>query len=220
MGHLGMSTTAEKSAIDPTFIRSRLGSLLAVLPLGLWTVLHLWSNLAAFQGAAAWQASVTDHAHPVAQLVTGLVVLMPLALHTVWGIGRLFTARPNNLRYGTFENFKYAIQRLSAVGLLFFLGAHLWLAMLHPRLVEGHAEAFEDISHQMHHHGPTLVVYLLGVTGVAYHLANGLATFALGWGLVTSKRAVRSMGAVSIAVFAAVAAVGYAAIFALWQAGA
>lgn len=215
-----MSTAVKERAIDPSFIRSRLGSFLAVVPLGVWTVLHLWSNLAAFQGASAWQASVTHHAHPVAQLATGIVVLLPLALHVVWGVGRLMSAKPNNARYNTFANLKFVVQRLSAIGLLLFLGAHLWLAMLHPRLVEGHAEAFEDIAHEMHHHMPTLVVYLLGIAGVAYHLANGLATFCMGWGVVSSRRALKSLDAVSIGLFLVLLAMGYAAVYALWVAGA
>jgi succinate dehydrogenase / fumarate reductase cytochrome b subunit len=132
------------------FLRSRLGSLLAVVPLAFWTVNHLWNNLAAFSGAEAWQASVTTYAHPAAQFLTAIVVLLPLVLHMVWGIGRILTSRPNNVRYTYFANLKYALQRLSAIGVMLFLGAHLWLAMLHPRFVEGQPEPFADISHEMH----------------------------------------------------------------------
>jgi len=202
-----------------SYLRARLASLLAVLPLGVWTAFHLWDNLSAFQGPDAWQHSVTEYAHPVSHLVTSLVVLLPLALHTVWGVGRLLTSRPNNVRYGFYANLKYALQRISAIGVLFFIGAHLWLATIHPRLVEGHAEAFADISHEMRHHMPTLVVYLLGTLGVAYHLGNGLSTFAMGWGLVSTKRALRSFEWVSISAFVALLAMSWAAIYALWAAG-
>ena len=64
--------------------------------------------------------------------------------------------------------------------------------MLHPRLTTGRPEPFADIAHEMHHHVPTLVVYVLGTLGVAYHLANGLHTFAMGWGIVSSRRALKS----------------------------
>src|SRR5258708_27128034 len=129
------------------FLRARLASVLAIAPLGVWTVLHLWNNLAAFDGPDAWQTAVTRYPHPFAEALTGVVVLAPLALHTVWGIGRLASSRPNNLRYGTYANLKYALQRLSAVGLLLFLGAHLWKALLEPRLVEGRAEPFAELAH-------------------------------------------------------------------------
>src|SRR6188474_75528 len=100
------------------FLRSRLGSLLAVVPLGVWTVVHLWNNLAAFQGADAWQRSVTEYKHPFAQVLTWIIVFLPLLMHTGWGIARLFSFRPNNGSYGNYGNLKYLLQRLSAVGLL------------------------------------------------------------------------------------------------------
>jgi succinate dehydrogenase / fumarate reductase cytochrome b subunit len=200
------------------FVRGRLASFLAVAPLGLWTLVHLWHNLRAFEGAGAWQTAVTEYPHPVAQLVTLVIVLLPLVLHSAWGIGRLFTSRPNNLRYGTYANLKYLLQRASAIGALLFMGAHLWLAMLEPRLAEGHAETFADISHEMHFHRPTLVVYLLGTLGVAYHLANGLQSFAMGWGLVGTRRAVRKLEWFSVLSFFLLLAMSWGVVYALYSA--
>lgn len=215
-----MSSAATSSrAIDGDFLRSRLGSLLAVMPLGVWTVNHLWNNLSAFKGAAAWQADVTEYPHPLAFLASSLVALLPLGLHTVWGMFRLTHARPNLLRYRYFGNLKYVLQRLSALGLLLFLGAHLWLAMLRPRLTQGRPEAFADIAHEMHHHGPTLVVYALGILGIAYHLANGMQTFLMGWGIVASKRALRKLDIATIFLFLGLLAMGWGAVYALWDAG-
>lgn len=214
-----MATAAAQSSA-PVFVRARIASILSILPLGLWTVVHLWHNLAAFEGGAAWQSAVTEYPHPLAQLTTLVVVLLPLAIHLAWGVGRLATARPNVLRYGTLANVNYTLQRLSAVGVLLFLGAHLWLAMLRPRFLEGHAEAFADIAHEMHFHRPTLVVYLLGTLGVSYHLANGLQSFAMGWGLVVSQRALHKLRALVILAFLVFLAMSWGAIYALYQAAA
>jgi succinate dehydrogenase / fumarate reductase cytochrome b subunit len=203
-----------------SFLRARLASALAMAPLGVWTVGHLWNNLAAFEGAGAWQAAVTEYPHPFAQAVTGVVVLVPLAIHAVWGIGRLATSRPNNARYRGYANLKYALQRLSALGVLFFVGAHMWLALLRPRLVAGHAEAFADLAQEMHFHTPTLVVYALGTLGVAYHLANGVLTFCMGWGVVTSRRGLRRLEAGVLGLFVLLLAMAWGAVYALWAAGA
>ncbi len=205
---------------DASFLRARLGSLLAVVPLGVWTVAHLWHNLAAFRGAAAWQAEVTTHSHPIAFFASSLVALLPLGLHTIWGIGRILSVRPNNTQYTFYGNLKYALQRLSAIGVLGFLGAHIWKAFLDPRLNRGGPEPFADIAREMHHHGPTLVVYILGVLGVAYHLANGLQTFSMGWGVVSSRRALKKLEAVVLLTFVILLAMGWGAIYALWSAGA
>lgn len=217
-----MSEAAAESpkSADGAFLRSRLGSLLAVFPLGIWTLNHLWNNLAAFKGGPAWQAAVTEYPHPLAHLVTMIVVLLPVVLHTIWGISRMTQARPNLHTYTFFGNLKYILQRLSAVGLVLFLGAHVWLAMLHPRFVEGHPEPFADIAGQMHHHLPTLGVYLAGTLGVAYHLANGLHTFSMGWGLVVSRRALKKFDVAVIGLFLVFLAMGWGVVYALWAAGA
>ncbi|MCL2725713.1 MAG: succinate dehydrogenase [Polyangiaceae bacterium] len=216
-----MSTAAISThRADGIFLRSRLGSLLAVLPLGVWTIVHLWNNLAAFNGPVAWQHNVTEYGHPFAFVVTSIIALLPLVLHTIWGISRILTSQPNNGRYPYFANWKYLLQRLSALGVFLFVCAHVWLAMLHPRLVEGRAEPFAGIAHEMHHHAPTLIVYVLGVLGVAYHLANGLQTFCMGWGVVSSRRALTKLNGVAILVFLCLLAMGWGAIYALWTAGA
>ncbi len=214
------ATDRSTSDSSRSFLRSRLGSLLAVVPLGVWTVGHLWNNLSAFKGSAAWQADVTEYGHPIAFFASSIVALLPLVLHTVWGVGRLFTVQPNLVKYKFFGNLKYTLQRLSAIGVLFFLGAHIWLAMLHPRITTGRAEPFADIAHEMHHHGPTLAVYVLGTLGVSYHLANGLHSFSMGWGIVSSQRALKKLDAAVIVLFLILLAMCWGVIYALWDAGA
>lgn len=201
-------------------MRARIASFVGIAPLGVWTLLHLWDNLSAFQGAAAWEGQVTSHAHPLAHWLTSFFVLAPLFLHAAWGFTRLRHMRVNAPRYGFLANWKYLAQRLSAAGLLLFICAHVWLAMLHPRLVEGHAETFADIAAHMHHHPPTIIVYLLGTLGVAYHLANGISTFAMGWGLVSSKKGVRRADMLGYVLFFAMWIVGWGVIYALYSAGA
>lgn len=217
---MSSATTTTAASGHQSFLRSRLASFLAIAPLGVWTFFHLWDNLAAFNGEAAWQTSVTTYKSPFAQLFVGILVLVPLALHTVWGIGRLFTAQPNNGKYNAYGNLKYLLQRVAAVGVLFFLGAHLWLAMIHPRFTTGQGEAFADIAHEMRFNPPTLVVYVLGTLGVAYHLANGLQTAAMGWGIVSSRAALKRLEWLVIAMFLVFLAMAWGTIYALYTAGA
>jgi succinate dehydrogenase / fumarate reductase cytochrome b subunit len=215
-----MTTTPADGGHSASFVRSKLASLLAIAPLGVWTFLHVWDNLSVFKSDAEWQKDVTGHQHPVALTVTTLVVLTPLALHTLWGLGRLRTTRPNYGKYKYFENLKYVLQRASALGVLAFLAAHIWIAFLHPRLVEHQAESFQDIAAHMHHHLPTLAVYLLGTLGVAYHLGNGLYGFAMSWGLAATRRSLRGFQAAGIVLFVVLLLMSWGAIFGLYNAGA
>jgi succinate dehydrogenase / fumarate reductase cytochrome b subunit len=149
-----------------------------------------------------------------------VVALLPLVLYAVWRIGRLASSKPNSASDKYFANVKYLLQRLSAVGVMLFLGAHVWLALLRPRIATGKAEPFSDIAREMHHHGPTLVVYVLGTLGVAYHLANGLQTFTMSWGIVSSRRALRRLEIGAVLLFLVLLAMSWGAIYALWDAGA
>lgn len=218
-----MSTQAATADAVPNktpLLKSRLGSFLAVVPLSIWVVNHLWNNLAAFYGADAWQKSVTTYSNPYAEVLTFLVVILPLLFHTGWGIIRLFSFKPNNGRYNNYGNLKYILQRITALGVLAFLGAHIWLAFLRPRLLLGHPEVFSDIAQQMHFHTPTLLVYLLGTLGTAFHLANGLQGFAMGWGLLGTERSMRRFEPFVLIIFALLTAMSWGVIYALYTAGA
>ncbi|MGZ3449507.1 MAG: succinate dehydrogenase [Polyangiales bacterium] len=200
------------------FVYQRLATILALAPLGVWVVVHVWSNLQAFNGAEAWQSSVTQK-NPVSTAITCAVVFLPLILHTIWGLGRVTKSRVNASNYPYFGNIRYLLQRASALGVLLFIGAHVWLAFLRPRFVEGHVEAFADIAHEMRHHGPTLVVYLLGTLGVAYHLGNGLVTSAMAFGVGTTAQSQKRVERFGLLAFAVLLAISWGAIFGLYRAG-
>src|SRR5262249_27826455 len=80
------SAMAQTLASTGSFYRARIASLLAIAPLGIWTVIHLWDNLSAFSGAREWEQAVTGARHPFHQTLLVVLVLLPLLLHTVWGI--------------------------------------------------------------------------------------------------------------------------------------
>ncbi|ADO69438.1 succinate dehydrogenase [Stigmatella aurantiaca] len=215
-----MSTEAAALPRKTPLFQSRLGSFLAVVPLSFWVVNHLWDNLAAFSGAEAWEKAVTGRQDPFTQALTFFFVLAPLFMHAGWGVVRLFTFRPNNLAYNNYGNLKYILQRITAVGAFFFIGAHMWLAFLRPRVTHGGTEPFSDIAREMHYHGPTLIVYLLGTLGVAYHLANGLQNFGMAWGIFASERSMRRFEPFVIIIFLVLLAMSWGILYALYQAGA
>jgi succinate dehydrogenase / fumarate reductase cytochrome b subunit len=200
------------------YLPSKTASLLGLLPVGVWTVNHLWDNLHALRGAEAWERSVTQHRSPAFQLATYAVVLLPLAVHAIWGAVRIPTTR---LQAPTtaFANVRHIVHRLAGLGILAFLGAHLWLALIRPRVLHGAPEAFDDLARQMRFHGPTLVVYVLGVLGTAYHLANGVQAVMVGWAPRPWGGTMNRLSVVAALVFLGTLALGWGAVFALWRAG-
>jgi succinate dehydrogenase / fumarate reductase cytochrome b subunit len=214
------AATADNRTIARDFMLGRLGSLLAFLPLGVWTLGHLWNQLAAFKSPEAWEESVEGHVNGATTVLTFAVVLIPLLWHTVWGIVRMARSKPN-VKLTWLGNVRYVIQRLSAVGLLFFLGAHLYLAWFEPRFLHGRPEPFAEIAREMHFHGPTLAVYILGVLAIAYHLANGLWSFlSMGWGLTVSRSGIAWMERMALLLFFVLLAIGWGAVYGLYAGGA
>ncbi|HUJ26935.1 MAG TPA: succinate dehydrogenase [Myxococcales bacterium] len=214
------SVPPEAREIAREFILARLGSLFAFAPLGVWVLMHLWHQLAAWQSPAAWQEAVEGHVNGATTVLVFVVVLGPLVWHTVWGITRMLKSSPAVANRG-FSNLRYVLQRLSAIGLLGFLGAHLYLAWFEPRFMHGGPEPFSDIAREMHFHMPTLVVYILGVLAIAYHLANGLWSFlSMGWGVTVSKSSMAWTERVALAFFVVLLAIGWAAVYALYSGGA
>src|SRR5438874_1459178 len=60
-----------------------------------------------------------------------------------------------------------------------------------------------------------------GTRAIAYHLANGVWSFStMGWGIAVSKSAQAWLERVAIVVFLVLLAIGWASIYALYQAGA
>lgn len=211
---------ADNRTVARSFFLARLGSLLAFLPLGVWTLGHLWNQLAAYSSPQAWEASVTGHVNGATAALTFIVVLVPLVWHTLWGIVRMLRSKPN-VKLTWFGNVRYIVQRLSAIGLLFFLGAHLYLAWFEPRFIYKHPETFEGLAREMHYHFPTLAVYVLGVLAIAYHLANGLWSFlSMGWGLTVSKSGIAWMERMALLLFLVLLIIGWAAIYGLYAGGA
>ena len=86
--------------------------------------------------------------------------------------------------------------------------------------MRGQPEAFADLAREMHHHGPTLIVYLLGTLAVAYHLANGLFGFAWTFGLTSGRKSFKWIDYVAIGSFLLMLGMAWGAIYALYSAGA
>lgn len=208
----------EQPASTGGLLTSRVGSVVALMPLGVWTTWHLWENFGAWAGADAWEENVSRPGATGASTLVSVVVFLPLILHTVWGMRRIKMMQPNGYKF--FGNAKYMLQRLSALGVLGFLVAHVYLARIKPALSAQGYESFEDISAHMRHHPPTLIVYALGVLGTAYHLSNGIYTSSFIYGLAASPKASRRMQVISFAFFALLLVFGWGAVAGLYEAGA
>src|SRR5262245_14420578 len=174
-------STATASTVANRVVRitgKQVLTLFGLVPLGVYVFLHLWTNLYSLAGAEAFNAAVDrSRANPAFLFLEIFGLGVPLVVHTVLGLAEIRRGRPNNVRYGFLDNLRYLLQRVSAIGLALFIGAHVYKARLAPDpslMVNGH-ESFAGM-HEGLSEPITMAVYVLGLLGIAYHLANGLQT--------------------------------------------
>ncbi len=185
------------------FLIRRLHSLLGIIPLGLYMVIHLTTNASFLTGTEAFQRAVYLIHSPgsLLPLIEWTLIFAPLVFHAGIGIWISLTGRDNSSQYKFTSNRRYMLQRLTGIIALVFLFFHIlhlhgWFHAefwLHGIRRLGFANFYP------YNAGSSLafamkgiiwpVFYLVGVLSCVYHLANGLWTSGITWGLWISPAA-------------------------------
>jgi succinate dehydrogenase / fumarate reductase cytochrome b subunit len=209
------STTVAAAASAPARISRKLVlTFLGIVPLGVYVVLHLWTNMQSLAGPQAFDAAlVASRNHPAFLFLEVFGLGLPIVVHAGIGIAETLRSRPNNPAYNYFGNLEYVLQRVTAIGLLLFIGAHVYLARISPAMNSpvGH-ETWAGM-HEALSEWDTFIVYTLGTLGVSYHLANGVRTASIRLGLAVSERAQRRMQYVGMALLVILVGMSGAAIY-------
>ncbi|WP_077214174.1 succinate dehydrogenase cytochrome b558 subunit [Bacillus dakarensis] len=194
------------------FLNRRLHSLLGVIPVSLFLVQHLVVNSFATRGEESFNAaSHFMESLPFRYFLEIFIIFLPLLFHAIYGLYIAFTAKNNVSRYGFFRNWMFMLQRVSGVITLIFVAWHVWETRL--------AAAFgAEVNFQMMANildNPfMLVFYIVGVISAVFHLANGLWSFAVSWGITISPRSQQISTYVTMVIFVALSIIGLRAIFA------
>ena len=205
--------------MDSHFILRRIHSLTGVVPVGLFLVYHLYLQLYLHYGAEIYNNEVNSfYDSPLATWALVIVVYIPLIFHSLLGVLLVFENKVQP-SYTYFSHLLYLLQRISGIGVLLFIIAHVWNAKLGPWIAGTWGTHFEHLSSGFADPETgmlTKTVYLLGVFGAVFHFANGLNTFCITWGIAltpTSQKRVRSF---SILVFIILTASAFYALAAIW----
>ncbi len=204
------------------WVAKRIHSFVGIVPLGIYLVMHLSRNISTLAGPEAFDTAVQDTwKNPINYLWVILLVYLPLIWHAGYGLYLTLTSNKYNFfKYPNVENLRFVFQRLSAVGLLAFLSAHVFLTRVHVSM--GWLQSadtnpsgqvtFGYFAEHMWHNPFTAPVYLLGILAAAYHLANGVSTFCISWGITTGKNAMKKANIVALLFGLFILGMGYAAV--------
>lgn len=190
----------------------RLHSLSGIVPIGGFLAFHLFENFQATRGADAYNRMTADLQQvPLALLLEILVIAVPLAFHGIYGLFVTGTSSANVISNPYLRNWMYFSQRVTGVILFAFIVFHYWTT----RLVQLQDHESLDLFRLMQASvsNPWIYAfYVAGILSATLHLANGIWSFSIVWGLTVGPRAQRRMMFVSAAVFVALSFLGIRSI--------
>jgi succinate dehydrogenase / fumarate reductase, cytochrome b subunit len=197
---------------DRHFWLRRLHSLSGIVPIGAFLAFHLYENSAATKGAEAYNRMSHDlQALPFAVVAEVLLIAVPLFFHGIYGLFITGTARPNVISNPYLRNVMYLIQRVTGVIVFAFILFHYWTTRLVQLTDHESLDLFAQVQAAVGN--PWIYAfYILGILSATWHLANGLWSAAIVWGITVGPRAQRRMVYVSVVVFLVLSVIGIRSI--------
>ncbi|MFY3791663.1 succinate dehydrogenase cytochrome b558 subunit [Ureibacillus sp. MALMAid1270] len=196
------------------FYWRRLHSLLGVIPVGLFLLVHFSINFTATQGVEAYNnaAGMMELIpHWLLLIVEWVVIYIPLLFHGLYGVYIAFTATNNLQRFGTFRNWMFVLQRFSGVFLVVFIAWHIFQTRIQKALGD---EVNFDMMAEIVANPLMLAFYIVGILAATFHLSNGIWSFLVSWGITQSPKSQKVATYVTMAFFVVFSVAFVAAILA------
>ena len=210
------------------FLIRRIHSLIGLFPIGGYLCFHLATNAAVIDGIDTYQERA-NQIHVIGPTTIFFlewgVIFLPILFHGLIGMIIVARGKRNLTRYPYLENWRYTLQRGTGVIAFAFIIWHVfhmhgwfrfewWTEHIAVPLggakfdPENVATAVEVLK------GSVLVnvLYVVGMLACVYHLANGLWTMGITWGVWTSPRAQRWANVPCAALGVGLAVVGLGAM--------
>ena len=209
------------------FLIRRLHSLSGLIPVGVFLIMHLATNasiLVPGKPGAEFQTSV-ERIHALGPLLVPVEIVgifIPLAFHAIIGFQIIFTGKSNAQHYPYGGNIRYTLQRWTGVIAFFFIMYHVWQMHWIGKPLGGggfalHSEAGDPTGAMttaaaIQSSWWVAPLYGLGIIAAVYHLANGIWTALITWGITIQPRSQRAAGYACTAIGILIGALGLGAL--------
>lgn len=208
--------------ISTVFLLRKLHQLTGVVPLGVFFLVHMYTNSTALSGERIFNEHVQGlHDMPYLIFIEIFGIFIPLLFHSIYGVLISAEARVNVLNYGYARNWFYVFQRVTGIFLFLFLLFHILnfrfglIPGLNTTPVAGNANLAFDIVSSEFVKPWVMAIYVLGIIATAWHLAYGFFLFAVDWGLLIGEKAqkVTLYACIGLAIFLSIVGINAAAAF-------
>jgi succinate dehydrogenase cytochrome b subunit len=209
------------------FVIRRLHSLSGLVPVGAYMVIHLVTNSTVLNGPGAFQENVYK-IHSLGRFLPGVewtFIFAPILFHAIVGVWIVVGMNPNTASYPYMANRRYTWQRITGMIAFVFIMWHVfhmhgwfhnqaWLSNFALPYGGAQFRPFNAASTagKALQNGVVFILYAAGMLACVFHLANGIWTMGITWGVWTSPKA-QSRALAACAVFGVLlAAVGLGAL--------
>lgn len=179
------------------FLLRRLHSLSGLVPVGAYMCIHLLTNASVLDSAATYQQAVYQ-IHGLGKalpIIEWLFIFLPILFHAIFGVIIIRSGVPNHGIYPYGSNVRYTLQRATGMIAFLFIMWHVfhmhgwfhfegWLSSV--RAAGGAKFAPYNAASSLGAAMAGVVVqglYAIGVLSCVFHLANGIWTAGITWGV-------------------------------------
>lgn len=209
------------------FLLRRLHSLSGLIPVGAYMVVHLATNASVLQSDAAFQKNVYSiHGLPLLTIIEWTFIFIPLLFHAIFGVLIIRGGLPNSSTYKYTNNIRYTLQRATGMIAFVFIVWHVfhmhgwihadwWMKGVAEPLWGGIFRPYNAAStaaEAMRISGIVPLLYAIGVLSCVFHLANGIWTFGITWGVWVTPAAQRWANVACLLFGLGLSAVGLGAL--------
>jgi succinate dehydrogenase / fumarate reductase cytochrome b subunit len=134
----------------------------------------------------------------------------PFLFHMFYGLWIVYSGKTNVDRQKYARNWAYVAQRTSALVVFVFIFYHV-ISMKYLVIPEAKYPAGADFYAALREHFRNPYVYwwyVVGVSATVFHLANGLCTFCMTWGITVGRNSQRFTAAAMTALGLALLGLG------------
>lgn len=197
------------------FLLRRLHSLSGLVPLTFFMFFHFFANAYSTLGREPFNKIVDQlRGLPFLMGIEWAFIFSPFLFHMFYGLWVVYSGKPNPLRQDYRRNWAYLLQRISAAIVFAFVLYHvIGLHFLDP--ATDHETGETDFFTYLHYRLQNPYVYwwyVIGVGATVFHLANGICTFCMTWGITIGRTSQRYTAYAMTTLGAAVFALGIGAL--------
>lgn len=209
------------------FLLRRLHSLSGLIPVGAYMCVHLLTNATVLDSPATFQGNVYKiHAlGKILPIVEWAFIFIPILFHAIFGMIIIRSGVSNTGKYQTGANIRYMLQRITGMLAFAFIMWHVfhmhgwfhnesWVEMAEG-VGGAKFKAYNATSTAAAALSANLIVpllYAIGILSCVFHLANGIWTMGITWGLWVSPAAQARANWISIAFGLGLSVVGLSAL--------